>query len=211
MLSIKTIIILLFILLLIPQKSFGVVIGTWGNVYKIKEKDLLTVIKHRIDNINWKKFRKEQHLKRMIKNYQPYSTEVQLPNAKKTIIFEPNMWYTLKNNIYDSMHQLIYPKGFRFKITDFIHLPNILVVINGTEKKQIKWFKHSKYFNNIDVMFMITHGNYYKLDKKLLIPVYYYPEQLQKRFQLKAVPSIIWQTKNTLYVKQISLKHLKIK
>ena len=139
-----------------------------------------------------------------------------MPTALNTKVFEPSMYYTLKFNIKNSKGNIIYPKGFRYKITDYIFLNNFLIVINGDSKKQVEWFKHSKYRNNIAVMLMITKGDYYKLAKKLGIPVYFYMKALQKRFKLKAVPSVIWQKGTTIYVKQYgknavyqSLKNIK--
>ena len=184
-------------------------VGVYGNIYKIKEKDLIKVIKYRADRVNWKEYRKKQHFKRQIENYQPYNQEVNLPDAIHTKVFKPNMWYALKFAVKDSNGNVIYPKGFRYKITDYITLPNIIVVINGDEKKQVKWFKESKFYNNISTMFMITKGNYFKLDKALKIPVYYYMSALQKRFALKAVPSVIWQKGHNLYVEQIGENQLK--
>ena len=173
-----------------------------GKTYHIAEKNLLGVIKGRIKHVNWKAVIKRSHIKRQVENYQPYNTEVNLPTALHTKIFEPSMYYTLKFNIKSSTGQIIYPKGFRYKITDYITLPNVLVVINGDSKRQVEWFRHSKYFNNLSVMPLITKGNYYKLDKRFKIPVYYYMKSLQKRFKLQAVPSVIWQKGTVLYVKQ---------
>ena len=178
------------------------VLGVYGKTYRFREKDLLTVIKDKAKKVNWKAVIKHAHIKRQVENYQPYNQEVDLPTALHTKVFEPSMYYTLKFNIKNAMGQIIYPKGFRYKITNYIKLPNVLVVINGDSKSQVKWFKHSKYYNNIYVMFMITKGNYYKLDKKFKIPTYFYMKALQKRFKLKAVPSVIWQKGTTIYVKQ---------
>ena len=195
------------------------VLGYYGKTYKIAEKNLLGVIKNRVKSVNWQAVIKRSHIKRQIDNYQPYNIEVNLPTALHTKIFEPSMWYTLKFNIRSSTGQIIYPKGFRYKITDYITLPNVLVVINGDDKRQVEWFRDSKYFNNLSVMPLITKGNYYKLDKKFKIPVYYYMKSLQKRFKLQAVPSVIWQRGTVIYVKQYGKdtvlreieKHKKIK
>ena len=178
------------------------VLGTYGKTYPFAEKNFLTVIKDKAKKVNWKKVIRNSHLKKQVENFQPYNQEVALPDALHTKVFTPNMYYTLKFSIKTADGRVIYPKGFRYKITDYVALPDILVVINGDNKKQVKWFRHSKYFNNISVMVMITKGNYYKLDKKFKIPVYYYMKQLQKRFKLKATPSVIWQKRHTVYVKQ---------
>ncbi len=173
-----------------------------GKTYHIAEKNLLGVIKNRVKHVNWQAVIKRSHIKRQVEHYQPYNQEVPLPTALHTKVFEPSMYYTLKYNIKSSTGQIIYPKGFRYKITDYIKLPNVLVVINGDSKRQVEWFRHSKYFNNLSVMPLITKGNYYKLDKRFKIPVYFYMKSLQKRFKLQAVPSIIWQKGTVLYVKQ---------
>lgn len=178
------------------------VLGYYGKTYKIAEKNLLGVIKNRVKHVNWQAVMKRSHIKRQVKNYQPYNIEVNLPAAFHTKVFTPSMWYTLKFNIKSSTGQIIYPKGFRYEITDYITLPNVLVVINGDSKRQVKWFRDSKYFNNLSVMFLITKGNYFKLDKKLKTPTYFYMKSLQKRFKLKAVPSVIWQKGAVIYVKQ---------
>jgi conjugal transfer pilus assembly protein TraW len=178
------------------------VLGVYGKTYKFREKDLLSVIKNKAKKVDWKAVIKHAHIKRKVENYQPYNQEVSLPAALHTKVFEPSMYYTLKFNIKNAMGQIIYPKGFRYKITDYIKLPNVLVVINGDSKRQVEWFEHSKYYNNIYAMPMITKGDYFKLDKKFKIPVYYYMKALQKRFKLKATPSVIWQKGSTIYVKQ---------
>jgi conjugal transfer pilus assembly protein TraW len=191
-------------------------LGVYGKTYRFREKNLLSVIKNKAKHINWQEIIKKSHIKRQVENYQPYNQEVSLPTALNTKVFEPSMYYTLKFNIKNSKGNIIYPKGFRYKITDYIFLNNFLIVINGDSKKQVEWFKHSKYRNNIAVMLMITKGDYYKLAKKLGIPVYFYMKALQKRFKLKAVPSVIWQKGTTIYVKQYgknavyqSLKNIK--
>ena len=177
-------------------------LGVYGKTYRFREKDLLAVIKNKAKKVNWQAVIKRSHIKRQVENYQPYNQEVDLPTALHTKVFEPSMYYTLKFDIKNAKGQIIYPKGFRYKLTDYIKLPNVLVVINGDSKRQIEWFKHSKYYNNIYVMFMITKGNYTKLDKKLMVPTYYYMKALQKRFKLKATPSVIWQKGSIIYVKQ---------
>jgi conjugal transfer pilus assembly protein TraW len=177
-------------------------LGTYGKTYKFREKDLLSVIKNKAKKVDWQAVIKRSHIKRQVENYQPYNQEVSLPVALHTKVFEPSMYYTLKFNIRDSKGNIIYPKGFRYKITNYIFLPNFLVVINGDSKKQVEWFKHSKFRKNIAIMLLITKGDYYKLEKKLGIPVYFYMKALQKRFKLKAVPSVIWQKGSIIYIKQ---------
>ena len=177
-------------------------LGVYGKTYRFREKNLLNVIKKKAKRVNCQAVIKRSHIKRQVENYQPYNQEVSLPTALNTKVFEPSMYYTLKFNIRDSKGNIIYPKGFRYKITDYIFLPNFLVVINGDSKKQVEWFKHSKFKNNIAVMLLITKGDYYKLEKKLGIPVYFYMKALQKRFKLKAVPSVVWQKGHNIYVKQ---------
>jgi hypothetical protein len=193
---------------LFPARAFAktVVLGTYGNTYPFAEKNMLKVIKERASRINMKKYR--GIIKKEAINYEPYSQEVNLPQAKKTLVFAPNMYYTTKYNIYDSKGQVLYPKGFRFKITRYVHLPYILVVINPTVKKDLEWFEKSRYFGKLGVMFCITKGNYFRLEQKLKIPVFYWMKELQRRFKLKAVPSVIWQEGTTVYVKQYKFKTL---
>ena len=189
-------------IVLFPLTSFAktVVLGTYGRTYPFAEKNLLSVIKQRASRIDMKKYRKV--IKHEVINYEPYSMEVRLPRALKTEIFTPDMYYTARYNIYDSKGQILYPKGFRFKITNYIHLPYTLVIINPLDKRQLEWFEKSRYFGKLGVMFMITEGNYFRLEEKLKIPVFYWMKDLQKRFKLKAVPSVIWQEGTTVYVKQ---------
>lgn len=202
---------IIFITTLMPFSAFGFakIVGTYGKTYKFAENNLMQVVKNKAKNFDWKAYYKAQKMKQKIEDYQPLSQEVNLPNAFHTLVFEPNMYYTLDRSIKNIKGTVIYPKGFRFKITDYISLKQILVVINGDSAKQVEWFKHSKYFNNIDVMFLITKGNYYRLEKKFKIPVFYYIKGLQRRFKVRATPSVIWQKGNILYVKQFGLYHKK--
>lgn len=187
------------------KKAHGMVriVGTFGQTYHIKEKNLLDVIKSRAGLATDYIKKERRNAKKIVENYQPRQLEVNLPPARHTRTFAPNMWYTNPRTIKDAKGNVIYPKGYRFKITDYAVLPYVLVVINGDDKKQVSWFVNSKYYKNIDVMLMITKGSYYRLSKRFQMPVFYYLSSMQPRFTLKAVPDVIWQKGTTLFVKQI--------
>lgn len=192
---------LLFLLIAVHGKAC-VNLGTYGATWPIREKDALTQIMNTVKHYNWHKiFNKQNYLNAIHRYEERISTD--LPRARKHVIYTVDMTYTLQRDIKDAKGNIIYPKGYTFNPLDYVHMPFKMVVINADDKAQVNWFTHSKYHNRIKTMLLICKGDVLSLEKKVKMPVFYADKRIVYRFHLKAVPSVIYQKGDEMYVEEI--------
>jgi conjugal transfer pilus assembly protein TraW len=84
--------------------------------------------------------------------------------------------------------------------------PRTIVVINGSDRKQVEWFKKSSYLKNLNTVLWITDGSYYDLATELGMAVYYANAMIVERFNLMSVPCIIVQKNNLLEVTEVDVE-----
>jgi conjugal transfer pilus assembly protein TraW len=181
-------------------------LGTVGATYPIQEQDALVQIQNKLKQYDFSKFFTKQ---RFLDSFHKYERRIStdLPAAKEHKIYRVNMTYTLPYDIPDGKGGILYPKGYTFNPLDYIKIPFVYVIINAEDKKQIVWFRKSKYYNEIKSMPMIVKGDVLTLQEQLKIPVFYADKRIVERFQLKAVPSIAYQKGDDFYVEEIPVKH----
>jgi len=198
--------ILLIAVLLTPIVSFAatIVIGHYGRTYVIAEKDAIKEIQERAREINWAKIFNSHKWQQRIKSYKPKDLEV-LPRAKKSRSYLVSMTYTLPFNIPDGRGGILYPKGYTFNPLDYISFPNILVIIDGSDPKEIKWFKKSIYAHDYRTMVLLTSGSYWQVEEKLKRPVFYLTKIIAKRLKIRAVPSVVYQKGRYMEVRVYAL------
>lgn len=160
--------------------------------YPIAEKDALLEIKERASKVDWKKYLSKEAQEEKINSFKPKGL-VKLPAAKKNRARSVDMTYSLEFDIPDGKGGILYPRGYTFNPMDYVRFQGMMVVIDGTSKEQVDWFKNSKYFNNYNVKLLLTDGNYYKIQNQLNQNVYYAFPDMIKRFKVACVPSVIWQ------------------
>ena len=116
-----------------------------------------------------------------------------------------DMTYTLQIDIPDGKGGVLYPKGYTFNPLDYINFTKILVVINGNDPEQVKWFAASEYKGRVDVMLLLTEGHYGHMGKKLDVPLFYADSQIVERLHLAAVPSVVKQEGKEMVVREIAV------
>ena len=200
-------VVLLFIILtlIFVLKSYSCInLGTYGATWQIKEKDALVQIMNGLKHKDWHKFFTK---KRFLDAFHKYEDRLStnLPTSKKHIIYNVNMRYTLNHTIRDAKGNILYPKGYTFNPLDYFKVPFVYVIINGDDKKQVKWFIHSKYYNKIKSMILICKGDVLTLEKKVKLPIFYADKRIIKKFDIKTVPSIAYQKGDKFYVEEIPI------
>lgn len=183
-------------------------IGVVGQTYSITEKDALSEMQERANNVDWSKTLDKKKAEKQVKNYKPKNLK-SLPRAVADKVYSVDMTYTLDMDIKDANGSLVYPKGYTFNPLQYVSLPNNLVFINGDDKLQIEWFMSSEYAKDINTMLMLTDGNYYNVNKKLKIPVYYATSDMLDRFGIRAVPSVARQSGDVMEVRQFDVQKKK--
>ncbi len=187
------------------DKAFGIDLGVFGKTYPVIERDASEELKDRVRSVDWQKVLAKNSIESM-KRYKPESTR-SLPRAREDKVRTVDLTYTLDFDITDGKGNVVYPKGYTFNPLDFMNYDRTIVVINGSDREQVEWFKASPYFKKPNVMILITDGNYYNLSEELGQPVYFAHEKIVSRLQLHYVPSIAMQKKRMMEVSEIDTDH----
>ena len=201
----------IYIMMVLPILIFGAAtkIYTTGDTFEFAENNMIDEITQSIqDNrpqIEKKLTEMKENSKDKIKNFKPKDMITMTP-ATKNEIFYPDMRYTNPKNIYDNEGKLIYPKGFTFNPLDYQKMATEMIIIDGTNKDEIKWLQDSGYTNNMRYQILLSDGNYQEVSKIINQHVFYCVPQISKKFKLQHTPSIVTQIGNTMRVKEICLK-----
>lgn len=200
----KVVILSVLFYLLLVQAAGCADLGDVGATYPIAERDALAEIEDRAKAVDWGKAFDPKRMRDKIRNYRPEGMAV-LPAAKKDRVFHVDVSWMLDFDIPDGRGGILYPRGFSFNPLAYVFLPNVLVVIDGGDERQIEWFKASSYAKDYRVMLLLCGGSYTRVMEKLKRPAFYADARIVKRFQLKAVPAVIVQKGAVMEVREYAL------
>lgn len=177
------------------MKNLGIV----GAVYSISEPDLLAELRDYVQTPNIEKQLQEQA------HYQPKDMR-KLPKAKQDRTFDVDMTYTLTHDLTDGSGHVFYPRGFKVNPLQYVNFVGGVVVIDGSDPKQVEWFEKSPYYLNELAILLVSDGYAPELTSKLQRPVYYLTDIIAERFRLAAVPSIVVKKGNDMSVREVKLE-----
>ena len=184
--------------MLVASAAHARVLGTVGATYAIAERDALAEIEQKAKGIDWSRV----VTKKRIEEYDGPQDRVSLPRAARDRSFPVDMTWTLETDIPDGKGGILYPKGYTFNPLDYVTFARTLVVINGNDPEQVKWFAASEYKGRIDVMLLLTEGPYRSLGKKLDVPLFYADSTIIERLRLSALPSVVRQEGTVMVVRE---------
>jgi conjugal transfer pilus assembly protein TraW len=176
-------------------------LGSVGTTYGIAEKDALAEIEERAKGIDWGKVLQ----RKPIEEYDGPEDRVLLPRAVRDRSFAVDLTYTLQMDIPDGKGGILYPRGYTFNPLEYVAFTKTLVVINGNDPEQVKWFAASEFRSRVDVTLLLTEGNYGRLGKKLNVPLFYADSRIVERLQLSAVPTVVKQEGMEMVVREIAV------
>ena len=176
-------------------------LGTFGMTYRIAERDALAEIEERAKQVDWHKVLD----KRKVENFQGPPDRVRLPRAKRNRNFPVDMTYTTEIDVPDGKGGILYPKGYTFNPLDYVTYPKTLVVIDGADAEQVKWFAASEYDKRLDVTLLLTEGSFGAVSKKISRPLFYADRKIVERLKLQAVPSVVRQKGRMMEVTEVKL------
>ncbi len=182
------------------------VVGRAGATYPIAGQDALSELMQKVRQVDWKK--QFSGIRQSVHAFQPPDL-ARLPRARHDRTFMVDPTYTLPFDIPDGKGGILYPKGYTFNPLDYVGLPDMLVFIDGADRRQLEWFQKSPYAKAPNVMLLLTGGSYPKVEKEIQRPVFYAPEKITKRFRIDAVPSVLYQQGKFLEVKEFEIKNSK--
>jgi len=170
-------------------------LGIVGKTYPVQEPDIVAEVRQNAAKI------KDNAMLERIKTYQPASLHT-LPRAASDKTFLVDMTYTLDRDLADADGKVIYPRGFSFNLLDYISFSGGLVIIDGQDTSQVKWFRASPYFENNRARLLLSDGHASELIKTLKRPIFYLTDDIAGRLALKAVPSVVIQKEGRLQVRE---------
>lgn len=176
-------------------------LGSFGMTYRIAERDALAEIEERAKQVDWHKVLD----KRKVENFQGPPDRVRLPRAKRNRSFPVDMTYTTEIDVPDGKGGVLYPKGYTFNPLDYVTYPKTLVVIDGTDPEQVKWFAASEYDKRLDVTLLLSEGSFGAVSKRISRPLFYADRKIVERLKLKAVPSVVRQNGRMMEVNEVKL------
>ena len=177
-------------------------LGTFGATYGIAERDALAEIEDKAKGIDWRQVIARQS----VEGYDGPQDRVRLPRATRDKSFPVDMTWTLEMDIPDGGGGVLYPKGYTFNPLDYVAFTRTLVIINGNDPEQVRWFAASEYRGRMDAMLLLTEGEYGRLGRKLEVPLFYADSRLAERLHLAAVPSVVRQEGRAMVVREIDIR-----
>ena len=169
-----------------------------GPTSAVIETDLGEVLRQRAVRVDVERLRSAQV------HYQPANLQA-LPRAEKDTTTRVDLTHTLEQDLVDAQGTILYPAGFTFNPLRHVSLTGALVVIDGSDPEQVAWFKGSPYGSNRRALLLLSGGLAAALRDELLRPVAYLTEDIARRLQLRAVPSIVVERDNQLEIREVSL------
>jgi len=205
MTSTTTLLISILVLSLVPSSHAQAKdLGTYGATYPIAEPDSLTELNEKAAKVDWKRHLNPEKLTRKVRNFRPKDLK-RLPAARRDRAFLSDLSYTLDVDIPDGKGGILYPKGYTFNPLDYLRFRRTIVVINGTDRRQVEWFRKSPWNKDLNVTLLLTDGGYFELGKRLRRPVFYASALIADRLGLKAVPSVVRQNGRFMEVREYAV------
>ncbi|MDI1473003.1 hypothetical protein QI155_10715 [Thermodesulfovibrio sp. 1176] len=177
------------------------IIGTNGATYPIAESDAYEELMAKVKSTNWD---------RIVKDYKADIEKVtkvsfNLGRAKEDKTFYVNPTYTLQFDIMDENGRIIYPKGYSFNPLDYISFPYYLVFFDGNSVTEIAWMKKQEWFNNWNVMFILTKGDVIRAEKQLGRTVFVATPQMIEKFKISKTPSLVSTQNKQLVISEVGI------
>ncbi len=173
-------------------------LGVAGETYPVVEPDVVAELKEQAAKT---KKVSDDEFREQIKSYQPEDLH-HLPRATMDRTFLVDMTYTLDRDLLDGDGKVIYPRGFTFNPLDYVSFSGGMLVIDGDDPTQVKWFTKTPYANNHRIRLLLSGGYAYKLIEELKRSVFYLTDEIADRLQLAAVPSLVIQQDKKLLVRE---------
>jgi conjugal transfer pilus assembly protein TraW len=196
------------VVLIASSSVFARDLGVIGVTYPIIERDLIEVIHERIqektksgelDALN-------KELKETAKQRARRPLGVLLPTAQVYRAIEINPIYTVDKDITDADGKVIYKAGTQINPLEVKPLTKTLCFIDGDDPEQVKWLQNYCAKNRLNKLILVN-GDYLALSNQLNLRIYFDQRgYLVGRFGIKAVPAVIRQSGQVLYVEEFPVK-----
>jgi len=182
-------------------------LGQLGKSYLIAEPNLIDTIKAMLEEKQ-----KNGELERMhnewadnAKDYVRRPPSKALPKAQIYRAFGVDPTYTLPDDIKDAEGNVLYKAGFTFNPLKIKPLTKTLCFIDGDDQEQINWLEEFC-GNAISFKRILVNGDYNDVTNNTKAKIYYDQNGfLVSHFRIEAVPAVVRQSGDLLYVEEFKL------
>ena len=196
--------VLLILFFSLPNRLNAKDLGVHGNIYDIKEQDVIEYIKQRlfeyqksgkIDEIN-------KSLQNSTKNYLYNLPPLNITKAQteRTWYYDPSI--SLDRDLEDHEGTRFYQRGTKVNPLDHMTLSKDIVFIDGSDEKHVAWALKQNAAKTTKII--LTNGNIIGLMREHKIRFYYDKNSyLINLFGIRHVPALVSQDGNKLLIKEL--------
>jgi conjugal transfer pilus assembly protein TraW len=201
---------LLGMMLMVPNLSFGVDLGTIGPVYPIQEPHLLEFIRNRLQQKErsgeLKKLEEQARARGINAVTRPTPVAgIKPTESARTFYYDPT--FTLDRNVLDDKGNLLFAAGTRKNPLEIVALSKHLLFFDGRDKRQVMRARELMSFYSGRVKPILVGGSYLDVMKSWRTPVYYDQQGvLTRRFGIQQVPAIVSQDGLRLRIDELVLQ-----
>ena len=185
-------------------------LGVFGTTFPIQEKNIITVLKSKMESEQGKELlsKIEDKRKKVVseKHYQPKAVEGIVPTQRKnSYLFDPSI--SLSHDLSDHQGTRFYKSGDPLNPLEHMTLSKEYVFIDGTRPKQVQWaLKKQQHTNS---MIVLVKGDPLKMIEEHQTQLYFDQEgAMVRRFQLTHVPCVMHQEGKMLRITELPEEEL---
>lgn len=186
-------------------------LGVKADIAKIKERDFIEMLKERMAAIDW-----QAQKEGAIRRFWHKQSFLHKPAATQTRIRSIDPTVEMRQDITDAYGRIIQPKGARINPLEHVSFDKALVIFNPNDERQLQVVDQeliglkAKYR---DITFIVTELERDKAWEQLQAladhfnaPVYKLMADINQRFMIENVPSIVTADRKLFYVKELEVK-----
>lgn len=182
--------------------------GTHGTTFKIEETDMLEDIKGKLGDMERRGIiaqiltGMEKAARKTVMHPKPVEG-VRDATKNNVRTFDPT--FMLTQDLMDHEGRLIHPAGTLINPLDKVQLDRPLILINGTNKEQVRWAVDKSKETNGKII--LTSGSPIELMKEYEGLQFFFDQQgmITNRLKIQVVPSIVTQDNDMLRVEEIAI------
>ncbi len=185
-------------------KDFGIM----GQVFEIKEQNLLEYIKQKLNLLkaSGELELKQNEMKEKVRNYvnRPYRVKgIVTTTAPREYYYDPT--YTVVNDIKDQDGRVFIEAGRQVNPLEMMPLSYKMLFIDGDDEAQVKWGLEQAKKDKVKII--LVNGAIIDLMKENKVR-FYFDQQgvLSKKFGIKQVPASVEQKDLQLLIKELVVK-----
>lgn len=172
-------------------------LGTMGDVYTIREMDLLILIQSRVVEIQkngqWHAIENDMQQRAIRYRDRPSAvTGITKATETKTWLFDPSI--TLGRDVMSPDGKRLVPAGTHVNPLTKVSLSKALIFFNGDDESQVTWVKNQVNAQKGHTKLILVNGSLLNEEKTFQQPVFFdQAGRLTKRFNIQHVPAMVTQ------------------